>query len=139
MSITAIMWMSSANSVHIMFEARRNPLVQLTAIVLVRAGFLFFDWDRAIRQKGITRYVYRFILFFTVVDPRYPEWRVKNVSNDSRSRDTSHVRASSRRVGCPTCVERDSYIAQKNHVAAIQASRQNSTRGLSVRRYKEVP
>ena len=27
--------------VHISFEARRNPLVQLTAVVLVSAGFLF--------------------------------------------------------------------------------------------------
>ncbi len=31
----------NANTVHVSFEARRNPLVQLTAVVLVSAGLLF--------------------------------------------------------------------------------------------------
>jgi hypothetical protein len=31
----------SSNKIHVSFEARRNPLVQLTAVVLLGAGFLF--------------------------------------------------------------------------------------------------
>jgi hypothetical protein len=61
----------SANTVHITFEARRNPLVQLTAIVLVGAGLLFLI--------GIVLFVKREALATSIASFFFSLWSIRAI------------------------------------------------------------
>lgn len=60
-----------ANRVHISFEARRNPLVQLMAVVLVGAGFLFLI--------GIVVFVKRDSLPTAVASFFFSLWSIRGI------------------------------------------------------------